>query len=138
MNLIEELIPHRYPFLLVREIESSDKTEIIGYMTYDKEFFDVFRGHFPNNPIVPGVLLIESMAQCGGAGLKQAKLIGDSLLGLASIQKANFLKAVGFGSKVKMVIKNLRVGDKIVKQSGISYVDNQPVIEAEWVRVSMQ
>lgn len=138
MNTIQELIPHRYPFLLVNEIESSTTEEVIGYMTYDKAFFDCYPGHFPGILIVPGVLLIESMAQCGGAGLRKAKLVGNSFYGLASIQKAVFIKAVEPNSKVKMVIKNIRIGQRVIKQSGISYVNDEPVIEAEWICAGLQ
>ena len=64
-----ELLPHRPPFLFVDRLIAADETGAVGEYTYTEEKNDFFRGHFPGNPIVPGVVLVESMAQVAGAGI---------------------------------------------------------------------
>lgn len=80
------------------------------------------------------MIIIESMAQCGGAGVKMLG-IAQGLFGLANIENANFYKGVKFGDKVRYEIKNIRLSEKIIKQSGIAYVDEIPVADATWMCV---
>ncbi len=130
---IISLLPHRKPFLFVDKIEKAEKEEIIGYKRFSKdEFF--FKGHFPEYPVVPGVILIETMAQCGGAGMSKTGILGDDVLFfLASVDKAKFRKQVRPEDEVKLVIKNLRVSKKTLKQSGKAYVNDELAAEAEWL-----
>ncbi len=132
MSEIESLLPHREPFLFVDRIEKADEKEIIGYRRFtEKDFF--FRGHFPGFPVVPGVILVETMAQCGGAGICMTGLVDkDSLFFLASVDKAKFRQQVRPGDEVRMVIKNLRVSPNTLKQSGQAFVGDQLAAEAEW------
>jgi 3-hydroxyacyl-[acyl-carrier-protein] dehydratase len=133
MNEIEKLLPHREPFLFVDEIVQADDKKIIAKHVFtEKEFF--FKGHFPGYPVVPGVILIETMAQSGGAGLRKLGIIGDgSLFFLASVDKVKFRRQVKPGDEVRSEVENLRVSPKMIKQSGKAYVGDELAAEAEWM-----
>jgi len=133
MSEIKELLPHREPFLFVDELISVSSEEIVGQRTYTaQEYF--FKGHFPEYPVVPGVILVETMAQVGGAGARKSGVLpGNSLFFFASIDKVKFRHQVRPEDKVRFVIKNLRVGPRMIKQSGIAYVGEQIAAEAEWM-----
>jgi 3-hydroxyacyl-[acyl-carrier-protein] dehydratase len=133
MNEIEGLLPHREPFLFVDEIVQADEKKIIAKHVFtEKEFF--FKGHFPEYPVVPGVILVETMAQSGGAGLKKlGRVDANGLFFLATVDKVKFRRQVRPGDEVRSEIENLRVSPKMIKQSGKAYVGDELAAEAEWM-----
>ena len=129
---IERLLPHRDPFLFVDTIDVTNESEIVARHVFTTEEF-FFKGHFPEYPVVPGVILCETMAQAGGAGLvKRGVMPTDALFFFATLDKVKFRNQVRPGDEVRMVVKNLRVSSRMIKQSGVAYVGEKIAAEAEW------
>ncbi|MDR2150350.1 MAG: 3-hydroxyacyl-ACP dehydratase FabZ [Spirochaetaceae bacterium] len=132
---IAALLPHREPFLFVNEILKADKEGISARYVFTEDAF-FFRGHFPQYPVVPGVILIETMAQSGGAGLCKLGMVGtesDTLFFLAAVDKVKFRRQVRPGETVRSEIVNLRVSTSSIKQAGKAYVGDELAAEAEWL-----
>ncbi|MGB9719990.1 MAG: 3-hydroxyacyl-ACP dehydratase FabZ [bacterium] len=124
---IKKILPHREPFLFVDEVlEISDRKIVAQRKIHPDEFF--FQGHFPAEPIMPGVLIVEAIAQTGGVMLLR-KYPGAIPL-FMGIDKARFRKIVKPGDTLVMEVELLQERGTIVKISGIAKVDNQIVCEA--------
>ncbi len=130
---ILRLLPHRYPFVMVDRIVSLELgKEIVGLknVTINEPFF---QGHFPGRPVMPGVLILEGMAQVGGimAYYSNPKAIGSKLLFFAGIDKARFRKPVTPGDQLFFTLKLLKEKRSIMVMAATATVDGQLVAEAE-------
>ena len=128
---VKSIIPHRYPILLVDrvlEIESEKRIVAIKNVTADEE---IFNGHFPGHPVLPGVFLIEGMAQAGGILLlHDDPHREDMLLYFMSLDRARFRRPVVPGDQVRYEVEVVRRRANHCKLSGKAFVDGQVAAEA--------
>ena len=126
------LLPHRYPFLLVDrivDIEGDQRGRGIKNVTFNEPHFT---GHFPDNPVMPGVLLIEGMAQTAGAICAEANFAGrPSRVLFMTIDNAKFRKTVEPGDQVHFLIEKVRQRRNVFKYDCIATVDGEKVAEAQ-------
>lgn len=131
-------LPHRYPFLLVdRVTELEPWKRIVGIknVTANEHFF---QGHFPENPVMPGVLIIEAMAQVGGIlariSVRENQDMADSQsIYFMSIDKVKFRRPVVPGDQLRFELTPLRTGNRVWKMEGKAFVDNNLVTQAEFM-----
>lgn len=132
INDIEKLLPHRYPFLLVDKIIEMDETSIVGVknVTLNEP---QFTGHFPSNPVMPGVLMVESMAQCGGIlALSSVEDPENYSTYFMKIDKVKFKRKVIPGDTIIFRLELLiPIRRGIVSMGGKGYVNGQLAVEAE-------
>jgi len=134
---IQEVLPHRYPFLLVDRVDEMElgvRIVATKNVTINEPFFP---GHFPEKPIMPGVLIIEAMAQVGGilayktAEAREPEPLGKRLTYFMGIDKAKFRKPVVPGDTLKLELTLLQERPPYWKLQGKAYVDGKLVCEAE-------
>ncbi len=130
---IQEVIRHRYPFLLVDrvlELEEGKKAVAIKNVTINEEFFN---GHFPNYPVMPGVLIVEALAQVS-AIIMLTKEGNQGRLGLlAGIDNCRFKKQVKPGDQLRLEVEITRLKGAIGKGRGIATVDGEIACETELI-----
>jgi beta-hydroxyacyl-ACP dehydratase FabZ len=127
---ILNLLPHRYPFLLVDKILEQEENKIVGVknVTINEPFF---QGHFPGHPIMPGVLIIEAMAQTGGVLIFSKEENKGEIPLFAAIDKARFKKPVYPGDQLIIKVEILKMLRGVAKAKAEAYVDGNLVAEAE-------
>ena len=129
---ILKILPHRYPFLLVDrilEVERGKRIVGIKNVTFNEEFF---QGHFPGNPVMPGVLIVEAMAQVSAIGLhgiipEQEKKI----LYLSAVDRCKFRRPVVPGDQLRIEAEILNLRSRICKCRAVATVDGRVCAEAE-------
>jgi beta-hydroxyacyl-ACP dehydratase FabZ len=130
IDAIREILPHRYPFLLVDAILELEAERIVGIknVTANEPFFT---GHFPEYPVMPGVLIVEAMAQVAGVlVLKQIADRKNKLVLLATIEEARFRRPVRPGDQLRIEMLLSRRKASVAKMHGTATVDGQLVAEA--------
>ncbi len=131
-NEILKILPHRFPFMLVDRILEMDVEagHIVGLknLTFNEQFF---QGHFPDNPVMPGVLQLESMAQVAGVLLNSRPGNEGKTAYFMSMNKVKFRKMVIPGDQMRLVIEVTRLRSRMATVSGKAYVDGVVVSEAD-------
>jgi 3-hydroxyacyl-[acyl-carrier-protein] dehydratase len=129
---IQELLPHRFPFLLVdRIIELVPRERIVGIkqVSINEPFF---QGHFPGAPVMPGVLVVEALAQVGAVlALREIEDRDSKLVLFTGIREARFRKPVVPGDTLRLEVTALRIGSRVQRMHGEAKVDGQLVADAD-------
>lgn len=128
---IQQILPHRYPFLLVdriTEVEEGKRAVGIKNVTINEPFFT---GHFPGYPVMPGVLIIEAMAQVGGVALLKSEKFKGHLAFLTGVDNARFKRQVIPGDQLKIEVEFVKLRGVMGKGHGKVTVDGELVSEAD-------
>ena len=135
INAIRNTIPHRYPFLLVDKVVITEQMKkCVGYKCVSGNE-NYFQGHFPGSPVMPGVLIVESMAQTACVLLLSQPQYKGKLAYFMSIDAVKFRKLVIPGDVLELRVEALRVRERGGKVRGEAYVNNNLVTEAEFMFV---
>ena len=128
---IKEIIPHRNPFLLVdRILEINEGKRAVGIknVTINEPYF---LGHFPDYPVMPGVLIVEALAQVGGVAMSNVESNNHKIGLLTGIDNCRFKRQVKPGDQLLLEFEVIRIKGQIVKGKGVAMVDNELVCESE-------
>ncbi len=139
-EVIKTVLPHRDPFLFCDRILECSAEKTIAEVDYGPDRY-FFKGHFPNYPVCPGVILVESMAQCGGAGYRLGA--GDEekkLFLFAKLNEVRFLNQVRPGDTVRYEIETVKATGRRLEQKGVGYIVGKvdkrgnplAAVEASW------
>ena len=131
VNEIKEIIPHRYPFLLldrVEELEVGVRAVGIKNVTVNEPFF---QGHFPNEPVMPGVLIVEALAQLGAVAILSKEEFKGKTAYFAGIEKARFKRKVVPGDVLKLEVEIIKMKGKIGIGKALATVDGVKSCEGE-------
>lgn len=133
INGILSQMPHRYPFLLVDRVTSFEKNKsLTAYknVTFNEHFF---QGHFPGQPVMPGVLIVEALAQAGGllAYLSIGPEAAGTITFVVGLDKVRFRRPVLPGDRLELRVSILRMGGKYWKIRGEAWVDDHKVAESD-------
>ena len=127
---IQSRLPHRYPFLLVDRILEAEGLRVVGIknVTFNEPFF---QGHFPGAPIMPGVLILEALAQTGGLlAVSGMESLDDKLFLFTGLDGVKFRKQVVPGDRLDLECSNLRMKLKLCKMEARAFVDGKLAAEA--------
>ncbi len=132
VNEISKILPHRYPFLLVdRILEIEERKRVVGIknVTINEPFF---QGHFPGHPVMPGVLIIEAMAQVGGVLLLGTIDDPDTkVVYFMSLDNVKFRRPVKPGDQIRFELEVTKIRGAIAQMRGLAKVDGEIVAEAD-------
>jgi beta-hydroxyacyl-ACP dehydratase FabZ len=139
INDIMKILPHRYPMLLVdRIVEMEEGKRVVGIknVTANEQFF---QGHFPGAPVMPGVLIVEAMAQCSAVLILRDIPDRDQKLFLfGGVDKARFRRPVVPGDQLRMECEVLQRRSNTIKVKGVASVDGAVVAEAEMLSIMVE
>ena len=128
----EELLPHRPPFLFVDRLWSADNTGAIGEYTFTLEKNGFFKGHFPDFPVVPGVILIEAMSQVAGASVVARRIIGDQVsFAIAAIDDVRLRQPFRPGDRLVTVVEIVRERAPLGIYKFKGYLNGEPNAKGE-------
>jgi len=131
INQIKTMLPHRYPFLLVDrvlELVPGQRLVALKNVTVNESFFN---GHFPEKPVMPGVLIIECMAQAAGIVMLSQDEFKGKIPYFTGIDRARFRKTIVPGDQIIIEIEVIRIKGNIGRTKAVAKVDNQIATEAE-------